>query len=362
VDLEGLARRRRAAQRLHGRPFSDVERTVRGLLAVQAQDVEPAAWSVGMRTRAATFADVLRAVDAGRLLRTHVLRPTWHLVHPEDLRWLLTLTAPRVHRRNASRYRQLGLDPAVLDRGAGVIDAALASGPRTRAELGEALRDAGIDPTGQRLAYLVMHAELERVTCSGPRRGTRQTYARFDERVPPAEDLGRDAALAELAVRFFAGHGPGTAGDLGAWASLTLADVRAAIGLAGDRLETVEIAGRTFHLDPGARRTPRVPPTPHVLLLQAYDEYVSGALDSRDVHDRAGRMGPRDRPVFNGLVLLDGQLHGHWRRTIDRDAVHVEARVHEPFGTDAHTALGRTADRYASFHGLDAEVTVTAIG
>jgi hypothetical protein len=207
-----------------------------------------------------------------------------------------------------------------------------------------------------------MHAELERVTCSGPRRGTRQTYARFEERVPPAADLERDAALVELAVRFFAGHGPGTARDLGAWVSLTLADVRAAIGLAGDRLETVEVAGRTFHLTPGARRTPRVAPAPQVLLLQAYDEYVSGALDSRDVHDRAGRMGPRDRPVFNGLVVLDGQLHGHWRRTVDRDVVQVEARVHEPFDAAAHTALERAADRYASFLGLDAEVSVAAIG
>ena len=174
------------------------------------------------------------AFDAGRILRTHLLRPTWHFVLPEDIRWLLTATAPRVKARDARRYAQLGLDASTQRRSAKALAAALRGGNQlTRAEAAAVLTAAGIGVDGQRLPYLLMHAELDALICSGPRRGKQHTYVLLEERAPDARDLPRDEALAELARRYFRSHGPATAKDFAGWATLTLAEARAAIEAAG---------------------------------------------------------------------------------------------------------------------------------
>ena len=185
-----ILHRRIHAQRVAGEPFARPEDMVRALVAVQSQDYGTASgnagWSVGQRVAGCTAADVARAVDEGRILRTHVLRPTWHFVTPEDIRWLLALTASRVETLNASVYRQHGLDPVTLTRGEQAITDALAGGIHlTRAGLATVLEHAGIPASGIRLASIVMHAELDALICSGAMRGKQQTYALLEERVSP---------------------------------------------------------------------------------------------------------------------------------------------------------------------------------
>ena len=184
------------------------------------------------------------AFATGAILRTHVLRPTWHFVLPADIRWLLTATAPRIRARDARRYGQLGLDDDTLRRSAGALVAALRGGNRlTRREAAAVLTAAGIGVEGQRLPYLLMAAELDALICSGPRRGKQHTYMLLEERAPDARDLPRDEALAELARRFFVGHGPATAKDFAVWATLTLAEARAAIEAAGAELRAEDLGG-----------------------------------------------------------------------------------------------------------------------
>ncbi|WP_165491972.1 winged helix DNA-binding domain-containing protein [Egibacter rhizosphaerae] len=348
MDDEEVARRRLAVQRLHGEPFDHAEGVVRALLAVQAQDVEPSEWSIGMRAADATLDSIRAAIDGGALLRTHVLRPTWHLVHRDDLRWLLSLTAPRVHVRNRPRYADLHLDAALLDRAAGIIREAVKGTALSRAEIGEVLTDAGIDgASGQRLAHILMYAELEQVVCSGPRRGTTQTYAALDELAPDAGTFDRDTALRELALRFVTGHGPATRGDLQWWASLTAAAADRALDAAGDVLVRVEGGGRTYHLAPVPE--PPAPPRPSVLLLQPYDEYVSGAADSRDVHDPGDLLRAARWPRYSGLVTLDGRLVGSWRRHVRSAHVDIDLAADEAFAGAAGEALERAAWHYATF-------------
>jgi len=154
---------------------------------VQAQEHAEALWSLGMRVREGTAAGVQAACDRGDIVRTHVMRPTWHFVAAADLRWLLRLTAGRVRAREAGRLRELGLDAGTLSRADETLARTVADGePRTRAELARALAAAGIDPAGQRIAHIVMNAELGAVICSGPRRGSQHTYVGLDRsgRVP----------------------------------------------------------------------------------------------------------------------------------------------------------------------------------
>src|SRR5215210_2557763 len=237
-----VLRRRLAVQRLTETPLATPADVVRLLTCVQSQEHAHAFWSLGMRTDGATYADVQRAFDAGGLLRTHILRPTWHFVTPEDIRWLLALTSPMVHRRNGTQYRAAGLDPALLERACRVIVAGLSGGRHlTRQEIGDLLATRGIVADGPRLAHVVMYAELEAAICSGPMRGAQHTYALLDERAPHPSALADEDALGELALRFFAGHGPADERDLARWASLRLTDARAGLEAVAHRLEHVEV-------------------------------------------------------------------------------------------------------------------------
>ena len=171
---------------------------------MQAQEYAEALWSLGMRVRDATAADLEAACDRGEILRTHVLRPTWHFVVAADLRWLLRLTGARIQAKNAGRYRQLGLDAATLRRSEAVLASTLADGePRTRRELGAALEAAGIDTAGQRLPHTLLNAELEAVIASGPRRAKHHTYLLLEGRAPAAPARSREEDVAELVRRYF---------------------------------------------------------------------------------------------------------------------------------------------------------------
>jgi hypothetical protein len=365
VDLELSERilaRRLRAQRLTGAPCVTPEAAVGRLLGVQAQDYRSATWSVGARAAGATDADVEQAFAAGRILRTHVLRPTWHFVLPADIRWLLTATAPRITARDRRRYEELGLAATARDRAAAAFAAALRGGHAlTRAEMAEVAADAGVSPEGQRLPYLLMSAELAAVVCGGPRRGKQHTSMLLEERAPGAPDLPRDAALCELAVRFFAGHGPATEKDLAWWASLTLAEVRSAIGRAGDRLRCEEADGLVLwsSADESPGDAGPAAGTPVVHLVQGYDEYIMGYADTRRLLARPGSSWAAATPPAGRLVvLLDGRVAGFWRRTFRRARVAVEAELIDAWDDAGRAALAAEAARYGAFVGRAVDLVV----
>src|SRR6185369_4462037 len=215
------------SQRLHNQKLSSSELekpvdVVRWLGAVQAQDYHAALWALALRMRNATHAAVEAAFNHGEIIRTHVLRPTWHFVAPEDIRWLLQLTAPCINRRCSGTYRRFGLDDAVFKRSTKVFVKALRGGKHlTRAALRAAHNQAGIPADDTvRMGHLLLRAELDGLICSGPRLGKQFTYALLEERVPPGKTLTREEALAELTRRYFSSHGPATLQDFVWWSGL----------------------------------------------------------------------------------------------------------------------------------------------
>ena len=317
-----------------------------------------------MRAKGTGDDAVERAFAAGAILRTHVLRPTWHFVLPADIRLLLAATAPRIQAGNAGRYRQLGLDAATLRRSRDVLAGSLRGGEQlTRAELAQALVSAGIAVDGQRLPHLLMNAELDAAICSGPRRGKQHTYMLLEERVPEAPDPPRDEALAELARRFFTGHGPATTKDFAVWASLTLAEARASIEAAGPVLRREEVGGLVFWCGADApRRAPRLR-SPVVHLVQGYDEYIMGYTETKALLARPGSAwAPATPPVFGLVILVDGRVAGFWRRTVKRDEVVIEAAPLEPFDDAESRGLEAEAARYGEFLGLAARLRVAPAG
>jgi hypothetical protein len=307
-----------------------------------------------MRTRGRGFTDVQHEFDEGGFVRTHILRPTWHFVAAEDIRWILALTSPRVQLLNRSRYRQLGLGQADLDRGSELIVAAVSQGNvRTRRELGAVLEGGGISSAGQRLAYLVMNAELEGLICSGPMRGAQHTYAALDERVASAAKPAADQSLGELTWRFFAGHGPASVKDFTRWSSLTTSDADAGLQLASDRLDRVVVDDEPLWFDPSLGQAPAGGRA--ALLLPLYDEVI---LSYRKLNFpvAAGHPQPPGMDRFVGWVLVDGVNVGTWRRTVRGSKVLVESRLTPQLDAARRKAVSEAEIRLADFLEKDLEV------
>jgi len=317
------------------------------LTAMQAQEDRYARWSVAQRTPAGSPSALRSALAGGAILRTHVLRPTWHYVAAADLRWLMAISGPRVDKKNTRRYRELDLDRSALERSNAAIANAVASGARTRSELAVALEAGGISTGGQRLAYLLMHAELSAAICSGPMRGAEHTYAAFDHRVPAAGGPTGDEALAELACRYFSTRGPATVTDFSWWSGLNAGEARAALAMVQSRLGSRALDGRVYwHAgDPPSRRTQRID------LVQCYDEIIISYRQSRDIlHTPTTAFAiPRDIDGFRHVMLLEGRLLGHWRVRSSRQGHVVETRTRIGLDERQRTALARSIERYQRF-------------
>jgi hypothetical protein len=319
-------------QRLHNQKLSSSELenpadVVRWLGAVQAQDYGAAKWALALRMRNGTHAQVEEAFNKGRILRTHLLRPTWHFVAPEDIRWLLELTAPQINRRCDGTYRKYELDTTVFKRSHKVLTNALRSGKHlTRTVLKAALNKAGIvaDDT-VRMGHILLRAELDAVVCSGPRVGKQFTYALFEERVPSTKPLPREEALAKLTRRYFTSHGPATLQDFVWWSGLTTADARRAM----------EIAAL-----PRSTQIPnRIENPCH--LLPAFDEYFVA------YKERATIDGLNNWDVLGPTIIINGKVVGTWKR----DETKINLNVLRPLNKSEQRMITAATERYLAFTG-----------
>ena len=326
--------------------------------AMQAQDYGPAKWSIGQRTADLVDEDVGGALTDGSVVRTHVLRPTWHFVARDDVRWMLALTGPRVHRHNERRYGELGLDAKTRARCERVIASALADANRlTRKEIGEVLARARIDPSGQRLPYILLHCELEALIGSGGLAGKQHTYALLDDRVPNARRFDHDDATVELTRRHLQSHGPATEQDLRWWSSLTLTDIRKSLHDLGPEAASETVDGLTFWSIANDDAPPSSARGVH--LLQIYDELFVGYTESRyfgDPRSAQARAAWTNQSVPNGVILQGGRVAGHWRRTVDRGSVRVDAFLYDELTPSGRRALQSAANRLGRFLGSEARL------
>jgi hypothetical protein len=346
-----IAARRLFAQRLIGEPFASPVDVVQWLGATQSQDYGGAKWALAQRSRGTTDVELDRLFDSGSILRTHVLRPTWHFVLPEDIRWLLELTGPRVRLGLAGRYRQLEIDARTVQRAETGFTTALAGGRcLTRPELGQVLTAADVSCEGQRLPHLIMAAELDGLITSGPRRARDFTYALLEERVPRPRQLDRSEALRELTLRFFRSRGPAQVQDFVWWSGLTAADARIGIAAAGSALERQVVEGKEYWADAGAGVPPTSESTAH--LLPNFDEYTVA------YRDRAALQadGPEFDPslfsfgsILSNVVTVGGRVRGAWRRTATRDGFRVEVRLLDQMSAAERAAVEKAAQKLGGF-------------
>jgi winged helix DNA-binding protein len=338
------------AQRLVGPPFKTADEAVGWFGAVQSQDYPAAKWALGLRVKGAAETHIDRLYDEGTILRTHVLRPTWHFVLPKDIRWMLRLTGPKIHQGMAGRYRRLELDERTITRAHSAFSKALTGGKHlTRVQLGDVLRSASIDPEGQRLPHLLAAGELAALLTSGVRHGKQHTFALLEERAPRAPMPEREEAIGELTLRYFRSHGPAQLRDFVWWSGLTLAESRRGVELAADALDHLELDGKTYWFDAALPSTRAVAPA-H--LLPNFDEYTVGYTD------RTAMMHPVHpfRPelfafssILANIVTVDGQVVGAWRRAEAKDRLRVEVRPLAKLTASERAAVDQAGERLSKF-------------
>lgn len=357
-----IGRVRVHAQGLATTPFADPAAVVRWLGAVQAQEFALARWSVAQRAAGARASAVDAAVSEGTILRTHVLRPTWHFVARDDLRWMLALTAGHVLTKMRPWDRQAGIDDALVRKALKAASRLISrSGHATRAEVAGAFARAGVPRQPWLVGHLLMHAELRGVVCSGAPRGAQQTYALVDERAPAASALSGDEALAALTLRYFRSHGPATARDFQWWSGLGAVQVRRGLEIAGPSLECIDAGGRRLFAAPGSAPVRRAAGEPAVKghLLQSFDELIVAYTETRALADINGVARTADGTgLLARSIVVDGQVVARWRREGTGRTLRVVVEPFTRLTRSIEAAVRDAAARYAAFADVSGAVAV----
>jgi hypothetical protein len=356
LSIRAVTRLRLAAQQIDRPAFTAAGDLVLWMGAVQAQDPLGSRWAIGLRLRGAVESDIEGAVAARTIVRTWPMRGTLHYVPAADARWMLGLLAPRVIARSAGRYRELGLEAADFRRAEKALARALeGGGSLRRAEAYDVLRRGRVSPEGQRGIHILGHLAQHGVLCLGPRKGKQATFVLLEEWLPSSRAMPRDEALATLAERYFASHGPATRDDFAWWAGLRVKDAEAAIGLAAEKVRGErDEDGRLWFSCPSSP-----PPSrrrkPSAALLPAWDEYVVAYKDRAALDPPAGSKG-RMSTVGLSLLIIDGRVRGAWRRSLTSTTVRVTFDPWTSVTRDEREALETAARDYGRFLGLGVQL------
>jgi hypothetical protein len=308
--------------------LSTAQELVAYLGAVQAQDYPMSKWAIGLRVGGLTDAHIEAALDAGALVRTHVLRPTWHIVSGHDVRWMLALTAKHIRAASASRDRDLGIDQALYSRCNDLIIKILEGGKNlTREALMEELGKNGIETNPSRAVHFMMNAEVEGIVCNGKMQGNNQTYALLDEKVPKGPMYSREESVSILALRYFTSHGPAMLQDFHWWSGLPMPDARMGLESIKKQLQSFESEGKTYWLAERDEAEAR----DSVFFLPSFDEYTVSYKDRTTVfapqwHKEAITV----NGIFKPIIVVNGQVKGIWKRKAQKNSVLVEPAFFDP--------------------------------
>ncbi len=323
--------------------YTTPQQIVSYMAAMQAQEYAMAKWAIALRLQNPTTDTIIeKAFNNGEILRTHILRPTWHFVSPIDIKWMLTISAPRVTQANAFMYRKYNTDAKFFAKCNSLIEKSLeCNNYLTRDALRNILKQNSVD-TGDsiKMSIIMMQAELEGLICSGPREGNQFTYALLDERTPQAKVLLREEALAELCRRYFVSRGPATVKDFTAWSGLTVKEAKEGIAMINKERSHFTADGGEYYFKEIAGIPQKGQAT---FLMPDYDEYGMG------YKDRSVLQNPENpqKTIFDRMLIVEGMVAGSWKRTLKKDKVIIEIQT---FGNEEKKPeVKKAIEKYAAF-------------
>jgi hypothetical protein len=349
INSSDTGRLRLESQQLNGTTLNTAGELVAWFGAVQGQEYALTKWGLGLRLSNLLDSDIEKELTDGKIFRTHLLRPTWHFVTSEDIHWLLKLTSPRINATNAYMYRKLDLDEAVFNKCNSLLTKLL-QGHRqlTRIEINGEFGKNKIEATGHRLSYIMMRSELDGILCSGARQGNQFTYALLEERVPKRKKLNREEALAELAKRYFISRGPATVFDFSTWSGLTLTECRQGIELSKSCFDKMTLEKKEYYFS--THLISNLGPYSRILLLPIYDEFIMGYKDRSAIMEFKQSLNPNPSFHFNCMIVLDGQIIGTWKRTLEKKQIVLKYNLFGTLSSKQNRELENIIQRFAAFH------------
>lgn len=356
MNQADIIKHRLINQQIAGTKFTKPTEIVNWLGAMQAQEYAMAKWAIGLRLNGLNDTDIEKEFNEGNILRTHVLRPTWHFILPADIGWMIRLSAPRIKAMSASIFLKMGLDSKVIKRSNDVLARTLEGGKQLdRAILKEALQKKKIATDEFRFGYLLISAELDGIICSGPRKGKQFTYALMAERVDPTivRNFTGDEALAELARRYFTSRGPATVQDFVWWSGLTVRDAKKGVVLLPDSFTKKAINGQQYIYTGEIPATTTISKSRSSFLMPDYDEYGIAYRDRSAIFSKEEMKLPQrgGNPVFNRMIIIEGRIAGSWRRTINNSSMKIETVPFQPLSEPKKKLLNAAVKRFSAFVG-----------
>ena len=336
-------------QQISEAKFGGVKELVHWMGAMQAQDYVMAKWAIGIRIPGSTDNIVESALNEGNIIRTHLMRPTWHLVSADDIYWMLELTAPQIKTSLKSRHKQLEITESVVTKSKNIFLNALSkNGHQTRDLLIKELEKSGINTKENRASHLFLMAELDGLICSGISSAKKQTFALLAERVPGKRLLKRDEALAELAMRYFSSHGPATLYDFIWWSGLPARDARKALDILNSQLTSTQIDTQIYWFDPNHAALKSASEQVH--LLPAYDEFIISYKDrSACLMQEYVKKTISSNGMFWPVIIVDGKVIGLWKRTIKKDTVIFGIDLFQSFSEKIKSLIEKRVGEFGAF-------------
>jgi hypothetical protein len=350
MNLEYIASTRLTSQHLTGSKMKTPSEVVGWMGAMQAQDYGMAKWAVGVRLPGSTDKRIEDAISSGEILRTHLLRPTWHLVTASDIRWMVALTAPHIKTTLRSRHNELGLSTEIINKSNKTFENALKKNRHlTREEMQAELGKAGIDTSENRLSHLLLSAELDGILCSGRVIAGKQTYALLDNRVPVSTSIpDREESLAKLAGIYFSSRCPATLQDFVWWSGLPVGDAKRALDVARPHFAPEPVGAQTFWL-PASCMTSGFEGE-HIHMLPAFDEFIISYQDrTASIPTGNQKKMVSSNGIFRPVIVHNGRVIGIWKRAVKKDKVIITTELFSHSTAAEKILIRDTASLFGNF-------------
>lgn len=351
MNLTEVAKIRLKSQHIVGGKYKKVKDIVQWMCAMQAQDFAMAKWAIGVRLPGSTIKQIETSIDKAEIIRTHLLRPTWHFASAKDIYWLLELSSPQIWSSSKSRNKQLELTSSVIARSNEVMRKALAPDKHlTRDELIAELLKAKIQTDDNRASHLLLCAELDKIICSGSIKNNKQTFALFDKRVLQRNIFHREEAISKLAKNYFQSHSPATLQDFSWWSGLPAKEARLGLeniksGLISETIDSlVYWVPDSFSISETNIKS--------VQLLPAFDEYlISYKNRSASISPQLQKNAVSDNGIFRPIIVVNGQVTGIWKRIQKKDNILIETDFFRKHTKAEINGIEKSAELYGHFTG-----------
>jgi len=357
MTLSDIANLRLYNQQLAQSTFKKPQDLVSYMGAIQAQDYNMAKWAVGVRLPGSTNKDIEAVLNSGKIIRTHIMRPTWHFVAAEDIYWMLELSAPHMVSSMKGRHRELELTEEIFSKSNTIIEKVLSNSKKhlTRDALMTELKKAKIVINQYTAIHIMYRAELDGVVCNGEINGKKQTYALLSDRVKKIKKITREDALCKLAKKYFTSHGPATIQDFMWWSGLPAKDARNAFEMVKSNFVSETVGAYTYWFS-NSIRAPKSK-TISVQLLPAFDEFIISYKDrTASIHTNHQKKAFTSNGIFKPIIVVNGQVTGIWKRTIKKDKVIIEPGFFKNSNKLSKALLEKAAEPFREFLNMKTEI------